>query len=217
MRTAPLKAMEMSSMMTLTNLLLIRRSPQWRRLIPVVITGAIIASAVIAWNNGDWRVNLSPSEPMGLWSVQPYKLGEPLHVGEIVTLCPKLPAGFDYSWLGHDQVANACVGGGTPYIKTIVAGPGDVVHEDRHSVTINGAPLPDSRPLPFTTSQPQIILPQWRGAITLKAGQYWAYGAGDPRFSFDSRYWGPFNRAQVQSVAHPIAVFKYRYSPRITN
>jgi len=216
-KTVPLKTMEMSSMKTLTNLFLIRRRPQWRRLIPVAITGAIIASAVIAWNNGDWRLNLSPSEPMGLWSVQSYKLGEPLSVGEIVTLCPQLPPGYEYSWLGHDQVANACAGGGTPYIKTIVAGPGDVVHEDRHGVTINGAPLPDSRPLPFTTSKPQIILPQWRGTITLKAGQYWAYGAGDPRFSFDSRYWGPFGRSQVQSVAHPIAVFKYRYSPRITN
>jgi conjugative transfer signal peptidase TraF len=207
----------MIRLLTPSRLTTVCRRPQWRRLIPVAITGAIIASAVIAWNNGDWRLNLSPSEPMGLWSVQPYRADDSLHIGEIITFCPHLPAGYDYSWLGRDQVSNACTGGGTPYVKTIVAGPGDVVHEDRHGVTINGVPWPDSRPLPFTTSKPQLALPQWRGTITLKAGQYWAYGAGDPRFSFDSRYWGPFSRSQVQSVAHPIAVFKYLYTPRITN
>lgn len=204
-------------MMTLTNVLLMRRRPQWKRLLPIVIMGVVVIGAVYAWNHGDMRLNLSPSEPMGLWSVQSYKMGEPLRIGEIVALCPSLPAGYDYSWLGHDQVANACGSGGTPYVKTVVAGPGDVVHESRHGVTINGAPLPDSRPLPFTTSKPQIILPQWRGTITLEAGQYWAYGAGDPRFSFDSRYWGPFKQSQVRSIAHPILVFDYRYTPRLTN
>jgi type IV secretory pathway protease TraF len=71
--------------------------------------------------------------------------------------------------------------------------------------------------LPFTTSKPQVRLPQWRGVIKLKAGQYWAYGAGDPRYSFDSRYFGPVTIEQVRGVARPIATWKYDWTPRLKN
>ncbi len=193
-----------------------RLRPCWKRLLPVAVAGMLISGAVTAWDNGDWRLNLSPSEPMGIWSVTPLAPGTKLHAGEIVTLCPRLPSGYHYGWLkDKNHAANACADGRAPYIKTIAAGPGDVIHENHHGVTINGKLLPDSRPLPYTTSKPQVRLPQWRGTVTLKAGQYWAYGAGDPRFSFDSRYWGPFLQSQVRGVAHPIAVWKYAWTPRV--
>ena len=193
------------------------RRRHWKRLLPVAVAGAIVAAAITAWDNGDWRLNLSPSEPMGIWSVIPIAPGTRLHAGEIVTICPRLPSGYHYGWLEdkNPHAADACADGRAPYIKTIVAGPGDVVRETGQGVAINGHPLPDSRPLPYTTSKPQVRLPQWRGTVTLKAGQYWAYGAGDPRFSFDSRYWGPFRQVQVRGVAHPVAVWKVEWTPRV--
>lgn len=192
-----------------------KRRPHWSRLLPVAIAGLIIAAAVVAWDHGDWRLNLSPSEPMGIWSVTPIKPGARLHVGDVVTLCPRLPHGYRYGWLmDRNHAANACADGRAPFVKTIVAGPGDVIVETGQGVTINGKPLPDSRPLPLTTSTPQVRLPQWRGAVTLKSGQYWAYGAGDPRFSFDSRYWGPFLQSQVRGIAHPVAVWKFGWTPK---
>ncbi|MHB0889462.1 S26 family signal peptidase [Acidithiobacillus sp.] len=193
------------------------RRRRWKRLLPVAVAGAMVAVAVTAWDNGDWRLNLSPSEPMGIWSVTPMTPMTRLQVGDVVTLCPRLPSGYHYGWLEDKKIhaANACADGRAPFLKTIVAGPGDTLRETGDGVVIGGLPLPDSRPLPFTTSKPQVRLPQWRGTVTLKAGQYWAYGAGDPRFSFDSRYWGPFRRAQVRGVAHPIAVWKYAWTPRV--
>ena len=194
------------------------RRRHWKRLLPVAMIGAIVACAVTTWDNGNWRLNLSPSEPMGIWTITPIAQGTRLHVGEIVTLCPRLPSGYHYGWLAYKtHAANACADGRAPYIKTIAAGPGDVVRETGRGVIIDGHPLPDSRPLPFTTSKPQVRLPQWRGTITLKPGQYWAYGAGDPRFSFDSRYWGPFRQVQVRGVAHPVAVWKYEWTPKVDN
>ncbi|MCR2831469.1 S26 family signal peptidase [Acidithiobacillus ferrooxidans] len=188
----------------------------WKRLLPVAVAGTLITAAVTAWDNGDWRLNLSPSEPMGIWSVTPMTPGTRLQAGDVVTLCPRLPHGYHYGWLeDNTHAANACADGGAPYVKTIVAGPGDVVHETGYGVTINGKPLSDSRSLPFTTSKPQFRLPQWRGTITLRSGQYWAYGAGDPRFSFDSRYWGPFRQVQVRGVATPVLVWKYEWMPKV--
>ncbi|OCB03461.1 hypothetical protein BBC27_07820 [Acidithiobacillus ferrivorans] len=204
------------------------RRCRWKRLLPVAIVAVLVAAAVTAWDNGDWRLNLSPSEPMGIWSVTPITpgtrlsgtllSGTRLHIGEVVTLCPPLPHGYHYGWLEDKaHAANACADGRAPFLKTIVAGPGDMIRETGQGVAINGHPLPDSRPLPFTTSKPQVRLPQWRGTVTLKAGQFWAYGAGDPRFSFDSRYWGPFRQAQVRGVAHPVAVWKYEWTPEMKN
>ncbi|WP_428946806.1 S26 family signal peptidase [Acidithiobacillus ferrooxidans] len=193
-----------------------RLRPHWKRLLPVAIVAVLVAAAVTAWNTGDWRLNLSPSEPMGIWEVAPITPGTRLRAGEIVTLCPRLPSGYHYGWLeDKNHAMDACADGRAPFLKTIVAGPGDVVHETGHGVIIDGHQLPDSRPLPFTTSKPQVRLPQWRGTVTLKAGRYWAYGAGDPRFSFDSRYWGPFRRARVRGVARPVAVWKYAWTPGI--
>ncbi len=193
------------------------RPRHWKRLLPVAVAGVMVALAVTAWDNGDWRLNLSPSEPMGIWSVTPITPGTRLRVGDVVTLCPRLPSGYPYGWLEdkNPHAADACADGRAPFLKTIVAGPGDVVRETGRGVTIDGHPLPDSRPLPFTTSKPQVRLPQWRGTVTLKAGEYWAYGAGDPRFSFDSRYWGPFRQAKVRGVAHSVAVWKYEWTPGI--
>lgn len=191
---------------------------RWKEWLPIVVAGGMVAAAIVAWNNGNWRLNLSPSEPMGIWSVTPITPETKLHVGNIVTLCPRLPSGYHYGWMmDKTHAANACSGGGTPFIKTIVAGPGNIVHETDNGVTINGHLLPDSQPLPFTTSKPQVRLPQWRGTITLKAGEYWAYGAGDPRFSFDSRYWGPFQRSQVRGVAHSVATWKFAWTPKVDN
>lgn len=75
------------------------RRRRWKRLLPVAVAGAMVAVAVTAWDNGDWRLNLSPSEPMGIWSVTPMTPMTRLQVGDVVTLCPRLPSGYHYGWL----------------------------------------------------------------------------------------------------------------------
>ncbi|MBN6739862.1 S26 family signal peptidase [Acidithiobacillus sp. MC6.1] len=189
---------------------------RWMRLTPVLVAGAVIAACVVAWNHGDWRLNLSPSEPMGIWSATPITSATRLRPGDVVTLCPNLPVGFHYAWLrAGPTVSNACQSGIAPFIKTIVAGPGDVIHETNQGVTINGRYLSHSRPLTWTTSHPRVRLPQWRGTTTLKPGQFWAYGAGDPAYSFDSRYWGPLHRADVRGMSQPVLTFRFHWTPQV--
>lgn len=192
------------------------RRPRWNRLIWPLVAMSAMAGAVTAWNHGDWRLNLSPSEPVGIWSVQRILPTTHLRPGDVVTLCPSLPVGFHYAWLrAGPTVSNACPSGIAPYIKTIVAGPGAVIRETGQGVTINGRVLPHSRPVTLTTSHPQVRLPQWRGTTTLKPGQFWAYGAGDPAYSFDSRYWGPFSRAEVRGMAQPVLTFRFHWKPNV--
>jgi hypothetical protein len=91
------------------------RRRHWKRLLPVAVAGAIVAAAITAWDNGEWRLNLSPSEPMGIWSVTPMTPGTRLQVGDVVTLCPRLPHGYHYGWLeDNTHAANACARSHSP-------------------------------------------------------------------------------------------------------
>ncbi|MBU2770115.1 S26 family signal peptidase [Acidithiobacillus caldus] len=196
----------------------LRRRPHWKRMVWPLVAMSAMAGAVTAWNHGDWRLNLSPSEPVGIWSVRPITASTHLRPGDIVTLCPSLPVGYHYAWLrAGPPVSNACPSGIAPFIKTIVAGPGAVINETNQGVTIDGRYLSHSRPLIWTTSHPPVRLPQWRGTTTLKPGQYWTYGAGDPAYSFDSRYWGPLYRTDVRGLAQPVLTFRFRWTPNARN
>lgn len=173
--------------------------PRWRRiLVPaaMVLAGAAVLAAAGA---AGLRINISPSEPIGLWQVRGVTSQIALRPGDMVTFCAPV---HHYAFLEPGN----CPNGLAPFLKQIAAGPGDVVREDSRGVTIDGHELPDSRPLARAVGY-DIALPQWRGQITLAAGQYWTYGSGWPRLSFDSRYWGPLPRVLIRNVASPVLVW----------
>lgn len=173
------------------------RRPCWRRLRgPVVGLAVLLAGALAGFADG-YRINLSPSEPLGLWRVLPaHHLARSLARGEDVGFCaPVRPYPF--------LEAGDCPDGLMPFVKQIVGLPGDQIVETDKGVTVNGHGLPHSRPHRRSISA-ALPLPQWRGRVTLSAGEYWTYGGNDPGLSFDSRYWGPLRRARIRFIARPV-------------
>ena len=185
--------------MTTRSALRVRGQPHWRRL-RVPAGGLTVLLVGMGWAlAAGYRINLSPSEPRGLWRVLPVRaLAGSLVRGDAVGFCaPVRPYPF--------LEPGSCRNGLMPFLKQIVGIPGDRIAETDRGVTINGQRLPHSRPRARSIRN-GVRLPQWRGRITLGPGQYWTYGANDPRLSFDSRYWGPLGRARIRFMAEPILI-----------
>jgi len=142
------------------------------------------------------RVNLTPSEPVGVWRLH---RGAP-HVGDFVTLCPPLTRMYPFLERG------ACPDGVMPFLKEIVAGPGAWIRETARGVAVNGRVLPDSAPMRLAPGYGTVLPRRWN-AWRLPRHAYWTYGAGDPRRSFDSRYFGPVLRRDILRVATPVWIW----------
>jgi conjugative transfer signal peptidase TraF len=87
-------------------------------------------------------------------------------------------------------------------LKRIVAAGGDVISIDGEGVTVNGHQLPNSaprdadfagRPLPVCRLQGYQLRPE----EVLVMSDY-------SPISFDSRYFGPIPRAQIQTAVRPV-------------
>lgn len=149
-------------------------------------------------HHAGWRVNLTASEPRGFYRLVPigsYALSR----GTFVALCPPTwvtPATFPFYMTGN------CPGGGRILLKSVVGIPGDRIEASQDGVRINGVMLPDSAAERWSDRYPAIRLPDWRGAIVLRPGQYWVYGRGArPSLaarSFDSRYFGPVSASELR-------------------
>jgi conjugative transfer signal peptidase TraF len=57
-----------------------------------VVMFALAATAVM----GGYRLNLTPSEPLGLWRIE--ELQRPVAIGDLVILCPPTTAVFAEAW-----------------------------------------------------------------------------------------------------------------------
>lgn len=174
---------------------------QWRRLrVPLAVLAAMTAGWAGAWTAG-YRLNLSPSEPVGLWRV---RTDAAPAVGDYAMFCPPVTwARYPFLFKG------GCPGGTMAFLKKLVAGPGAVVRETAAGVWIDGKPLAHSRPLPHSFGSDPVALPHRRGRIKLGADQYWAYGSGAPALSFDSRYWGPLAGRRIIGLARPVFTFSW--------
>ncbi len=168
-----------------------QRNRRWRAVrTPAALLTAMAVLAGSGWVAGV-RVNLTPSEPVGLWRV---RRGAPRR-GDYIGFCAPVRK---YPFLE----AGSCPNGVMPFLKEIVGVPGDSIVETDQGVVIDGRRLPRSRPLP--RARDGVALPRWRGRLTLPPGEYWTYGGGDPELSFDSRYFGPLPRARIRFVVRPV-------------
>ncbi|MEY9520037.1 hypothetical protein ABIF70_001178 [Bradyrhizobium japonicum] len=103
---------------------------QRRRASAIMAAGgvAMIAIAGIAWLGG-LRLNLTPSEPLGLWRIVSFD--RQIAVGDLVFVCP--PAG-SISAFGLERGyfrRGSCSGGAAPLIKTVVALARGCAHRHR--------------------------------------------------------------------------------------
>ena len=175
---------------------------RWRRrmLFAIGTVAGLLGAADAIWGSG-WRVNLTESEPLGLYRLVAIQPSTVIRRGALIEFCPPAgitPARFPFYMKGD------CAGGGMPMFKQVLGVPGDRIDVTLHGVSINGRPIPYSAQLARSATWPTLQLPHQARVFTLGPDQYWTYGRGArPALaaqSFDSRYWGAVVRAEVRRV-----------------
>ena len=148
-----------------------------------------------------FRVNLTPSEPLGLWRiVQPNR---PILVGDLVFICPPATGAMREARARGYLRFGLCAGRVAPLIKTVVATSGQAV-EIADDVRIDGRPLPNSR-VASVDGQGREML-QYDGGV-VPPGAVFLHS--DFPGSFDSRYFGPLPRDGVLGLAQEV----WTYAP----
>jgi conjugative transfer signal peptidase TraF len=139
------------------------------------------------------RLNFSESEPLGFYVMKPFE-GQVISRNDLIAFCPALKH-EDYPFL----LKGDCSGGTMPFLKRVIGLPGDTVKESDQGVWINGKPVASTEPQTRSKTY-GTVLRHWAGTQALESGEYWVYGDGDPRDSFDSRYYGPVHARQIVSI-----------------
>ncbi len=155
-----------------------------------------LASAVallVADKLAGLRLNLTGSLPVGLYLAT----GAPPARGALVLVClPRAVAAFARA-RGYVPRGGPCPGGLAPIGKRVVAVAGDTVDMTTNGLLVNGVPIPSStalvkdrkgRPLPHVPM----------GRYVVRPGTVWIVSSYSP-FSFDSRYFGAVERADVHA------------------
>lgn len=159
--------------------------------------GSPLALLAVGWLAG-LRVNLMGSLPVGLYvaaRAAPER-------GAIVLAC--LPPGVAAfaRVRGYVPRGGACPGGVVPIGKPVLAVVGDTVMVTPRGLLVNGTPVPNSQAL--ATDRKGRPLPQLAsGRYGVRAGDLWIVSSYS-RFSFDSRYFGAVETAQVHSRLRPL-------------
>jgi conjugative transfer signal peptidase TraF len=142
------------------------------------------------------RVNTSYSLPLGLYA------STEDHEAQLIEFCPKDPYASESASRSYRTPSFACPDGAVPLLKPIVARAGDLVIVSEEGISVNGVPLPRTRPLPFDVNgRPLKAWP--RGDYVILTGTVWVastYNAG----SYDSRYMGPIEISQIRRRLRPL-------------
>ncbi|MGV1832733.1 conjugative transfer signal peptidase TraF [Agrobacterium vitis] len=160
--------------------------------------GVIAGLAAIAYTGG-FRLNLTPSEPLGLWRI--VALQRPVAVGDLVFICPPPTASFEEARRRGYVRRGLCPGGFAPLIKTVAALPGQHI-EIGANVTVDGRPLASSI-VRMSDGEGRPITPFKTGIVPLRNLFLHSSFAS----SYDSRYFGPVSDAGLLGLARPVLTF----------
>ena len=166
--------------------------------------GPVLAWALAALLTSTLGLRLSPlrfnhtrSLPRGLYRLT----HEPLRRGDLVSAC--LPQAV--SDLGRRRGylhSGVCPSGVEPVLKRILAVPGDTVDVDVRGLSLNGVPIEHSASVQTDhLGRPLTSFPS--GFYHLGRSDYWLLSTYDP-MSWDSRYFGPIERANILSTVRPV-------------
>ncbi|SFH37005.1 conjugative transfer signal peptidase TraF [Ensifer sp. OV372] len=163
-----------------------------------MITTAFLSAIFIAWF-GNYRINLTPSEPLGLWRI--VKLARPAAVGDLVFICPPQTTTMREARARGYLRSGLCPGGVAPLIKSVIAIAGQRVEVDA-SVRVDGRSIPASSVAQFD-GQGRKMTPFSGGIVP--AGSVFLHSpfAG----SYDSRYFGPVSEAGILGLAQEVLTY----------
>lgn len=171
------------------------------RTVMAVLLMAIVAFAaiVLAGFGAGLRVNMTPSEPLGLWRIRP--LNRPAMIGDLVFICPPQTEAMRLARRRGYLRGGLCPGGYAPLIKTIVGVAGQRVSIGR-SVSIGGVPLVLSR-LADVDGKGRPLKPALSGVIPAND----VFLHADFLGSFDSRYFGPVPISGILGFADEVLTY----------
>lgn len=160
----------------------------------LVVSGVAAAGLI-----GGYRLNLTPSEALGLWRIEATE--QDLAVGDLVFVCPPAIGPFvEAHKLGYLR-RGLCAGGLAPLLKSVAALPGQRVDIGDH-VVVDGIPVPSSD-VRRTDGAGRAIAP-YRGAVVPVAHLFLHSSFAS---SYDSRYFGPIPDAGLLGLARPVLTF----------
>jgi conjugative transfer signal peptidase TraF len=122
--------------------------------------------------------------------------------GQIINFCPPpIPAFQDAKSRGYLH-GGPCPGDFETLFKPVVAVAGDAVVFADDGMHVNGALVPNSKPVAVDgngAAMPSLH----QGAYAVREGEVWVVSSYTP-WSFDSRYFGPIQTAAIRGQARPI-------------
>ena len=171
-----------------------------RRILQFLAGAAVVMSALAATAfTGGYRLNLTPSEPIGLWRIK--KVQRPVAIGDLVFLCPPTTAVFEEARRRGYLRVGLCPSGFAPLIKSVAALPGQRVDISDH-VHIDGRSVPASS-VSGTDGEGRVLLPDPGGVVP----PHHLFLHSPFASSYDSRYFGPVPDSGLLGLARPVFTF----------
>jgi conjugative transfer signal peptidase TraF len=170
---------------------------------------AIIGFALVTLWRAHVQINFTGSMPLGIYTLTPLS-HDGMRRGMLVAACAPSRAarkGRQRGYLG----SGPCVDDTERLLKFVVAISGDRIDVTPAGVTINGCPLPSSRPAPRDRSG-RPLAPWPFGRYRLGPHELWLYAEDDR--SWDSRYWGPTSVTDIEAEVNPLLAFSRPYVAR---
>ncbi len=159
----------------------------------------VVASVSAIATVGGYRLNLTPSEPLGLWRIE--VLRRSAEIGDLVFVCPPATAMFEEARRRGYLRRGLCGRGFAPLIKTVAALSGQHVEVTDH-VVIDGRSLAASA-VRKTDGEGRTITPYPGGIVP--AGHLYLHSSFAS--SYDSRYFGTVPDSGLLGLARPILTF----------
>ncbi len=170
-----------------------------RPLVFVLFAVLFIAGVAASGWLGGYRLNETPSYPLGLWRIEPIE--RPAAVGDRVFICPPRTPAFAIAIERGYVRRGICPGLLSPLIKTVAAVAGQQI--DVHaSVSVDGLPLGHSE-IHAVDAQGRALVPYVGGIVPAGA----LYLHSDFAGSYDSRYFGPIPATGLLGLARPVLTF----------
>lgn len=148
-----------------------------------------------------FRVNLTPSEPLGLWRI--VKPDRPILVGDLVFICPPNTDAMRKARARGYLRFGRCAGRVAPLIKTVVATSGQMI-EIHDFVRVDSRPLPHSRVARLDGKGRK--MERYDGGV-MPPGTVFLHSPFSG--SFDSRYFGPLPMDGILGLAREV----WTYAP----
>ncbi|MFA7416821.1 MAG: conjugative transfer signal peptidase TraF [Rhizobium sp.] len=165
----------------------------------LLAAAALTGLLLVAATSGGFRINMTPSEPLGLWRI--VTLDRPPVVGDLVFICPPDTEAMRAARLRGYLRSGLCPGGLAPLIKTVIATSGQSVEIESH-VRVDGVLIASSA-MARSDGKGRSLSPFAGGTIPADTVFLYSSFVG----SYDSRYFGPLPVSGILGLAQEVLTY----------